>query len=491
MQEILLGLETVLTIEGLLAVLVGTALGIMVGALPGLGPSLGVALLIPFTFNLSPSVSLNMLVALYLAAEYGGSISAILVGTPGTAAATATVVDGYPMNQKGEGLKALQTSLLASTFGGVVGGAALMLLSQPLVSFALRFGPAEYFSLGVFGLTLIASLSGDQVWKGLAAGLLGLLLATVGVDPVSGIARFTFGRFELFEGIPFLVVLIGVFAIAEAFVLAETAGRARDSGTISDRGRLTLREAAGMIPTFIRGSVIGTVVGAIPGAGANIAGWFAYDQERRWSREPETFGKGAVRGVAAPEAANSASVGGALMPLLTLGLPGSPTTAVLLGAFVIHGLQPGPQLFESNPDVIYGLFVALVFAYLLVWVLGTVALPVWRQVLLLPNGVLAASILVLSMVGAFSVRNLGFDVWLALGFGIVGYALKKLHFPMAPLVLAMVLGSLVESNYARALIIANGDHTTFITKPLSALLLLLAALSLLLPLWGWIRRSRR
>lgn len=481
MQEFLIGIETVFNFYGLLAIAVGVALGIVIGALPGLGPSLGVALLIPVTFGLPPSISLNLLVSLYLAAEYGGSISAILMGTPGTAAATATVIDGYPMNRKGEGLRALQASLVASTVGGIIGGIALIVFSQPLVGFALRFGPPEYFALGTVGLTLIASLSGDVIWRGLAAALLGLLLVTIGVDPISGVARYTMGRFELYEGIPFLIVLIGVFAVAEAFIMAENP-KARD--TVEDTtagGRLGFGELRALVPTFLRGSVIGTVVGAIPGAGANIAGWFAYDQEKRWSRRPDEFGKGAIAGVAAPEAANSASVGGALMPLLTLGLPGSPTTAVLVGAFVIHGLQPGPQLFQSSPDVIYGLFTGLVVAYGLILALGIAALPVWRRVLLLPNAVLAPSVLVLSLIGSYSIRNLLFDVWLVLGFGIAGYILKKLRFPMAPLVLAMVLGKMVESNYARSMILAHGDHMIFFERPTSLVLLLVAALGLLFP----------
>ncbi|MEC5290860.1 tripartite tricarboxylate transporter permease [Aurantimonas sp. C2-6-R+9] len=491
MQNLRLGIEAVFTWQGLLAIFVGTALGIVVGALPGLGPSLGVALLIPATFSLSPSVGFNLLVSLYIAAEYGGSISAILIGTPGTAAATATVVDGYPMNRQGRGALALQTSLSASTFGGVVGAIALIVFSQPLVVFVLQFGPPEYFALGLFGLTLIASLSGDTILKGLAAGIIGLLLAVVGVDPISGTPRYTGSFFELYEGIPFLAVLIGVFALAEAFTLAER-DDTRKEARISDSGeKLGLRGAASMLPTFLRGSAIGTVIGAIPGPGANIAGWLAYDQERRWSDKPETFGKGQIKGVAAPEAANSASVGGALMPLLTLGLPGSPTTAVLIGALIIHGLQPGPRLFAENPDVVYGLFVGMLVAFPMLFVLGTAAMPLWRKVLALPNSVLAVGIVMLSLVGTYALRNLMFDVWLALLFGIGGYFLKKLRFPMAPLVLAMVLGAIVESNYARSLIMSQGSHGIFFERPLSIALILVAAAALVWPLVSLVMRRWR
>lgn len=491
MQELILGLEAVFNWQGLLAIFIGTALGIIIGALPGLGPSLGVALLIPVTFNLSPTVGFNLLVSLYIAAEYGGSISAILIGTPGTAAATATVVDGYPMNRQGKGALALQASLTASTFGGVVGAIALILLSQPLIAFVLQFGPPEYFALGLFGLTLIASLSGDTMLKGLTAAVIGLLLAVVGVDPVSGAPRYVGGYFELYEGIPFLVVLIGVFALAEAFILAER-NDALEAVRVTDTGeRLTLRCAINMLPTFLRGSVIGTVVGAIPGAGANIAGWLSYDQERRWSSDPESFGKGQIKGVAAPESANSASVGGALIPLLTLGLPGSPTTAVLIGALIIHGLQPGPSLFTDSPELVYGLFIGMLIAFPTLFVLGIAAMPLWRKVLALPNSILVVGIVILSLVGTFALRNLMFDVWLALIFGIGGYVLKKLRFPMAPLVLAMVLGAIVETNYSRSLIMSQGSHSIFFERPLSVVLITIALVALVWPVVTALKSRRQ
>ncbi|HET8608986.1 MAG TPA: tripartite tricarboxylate transporter permease [Burkholderiales bacterium] len=485
MHELLIGLEAVFTFQGILAILIGVTLGIVVGVLPGLGPSLGVALLIPATFSLPASVSFNLLVSLYLAAEYGGSITAILIGTPGTAAATATVIDGYAMNQKGRGLLALQTSLAAATFGGVVGGIALLIFSRPLVSLALRFGPPEYFALGLFGVTLIASLSGDAMLKGLVIGVIGLLLDVIGVDPVSGWPRFTFGRPELFEGIPFLVVLIGVFAMAEVFSMIETRNETRRAEQVKGFKRLDARTFRVLLPTFARGSVIGTLVGALPGAGASIASWIAYDQEQRWSRRDEElgeFGKGSLPGVAAPEAAASASVGGALIPLLTLGIPGSPTTAVLVGALILHGLQPGPRLFAASPDLIYGLYVGLAVAYVVVYVLGTIAMPLWRRVLAIPNTILAPAIMTLSLVAAYSLRNLLFDVWITLGFGVLGFILKKLRFPMAPLVLAMVLGKMIESNYARSLIMSQGSNAIFFERPLSLVLIILALLALVWPL---------
>ncbi|MDX9861313.1 MAG: tripartite tricarboxylate transporter permease [Rhodospirillales bacterium] len=491
MENYLIGIETVFTVPGILAIVVGTAAGIFVGAMPGLGPSLGVALLIPATYGLSPSVGLNMLVALYLAAEYGGSISAVLIGTPGTAAATATVVDGYPLNQKGFPGKAMGASLVGSTIGGIIGGLALMTISEPIARLALKFGPPEYFALAVFGLAIVSSLSSENVLKGLLMATVGIMLTVVGVDSITGAPRFTFGFFELFEGIPFLTALIGLFAIAEAFSMIEEAASQIRLDTKVARGFLTLKECFRLTVTFLRGSVIGVVVGAIPGAGANIAGWIAYDQEKRWSRHPEEFGKGAVEGVAAPESANSSSVGGALVPLLTLGIPGSPTTAVLIGALILHGLQPGPRLFVSNPEVIYGLFVGLIVAYPVLFAMGRLAMGLWVRVIEIPKSVLAPVVLALSVLGAYSIRNLMFDVWLTIGFGVFGYILKKYKFPAAPLVLAMVLGYMAESNYRRGLIMSQGSHDIFLQQPISAVFLILAALSFLWPIVQQVRKSRR
>jgi putative tricarboxylic transport membrane protein len=491
LENYLIGIEAVFTVPGILAIIVGTAAGIFVGAMPGLGPSLGVALLIPATYALSPSVSLNMLVALYLAAEYGGSISAVLIGMPGTAAATATVVDGYPLNLKGYPGKAMGASLVGSTIGGVVGGIALMAVAEPIAQVALKFGPTEYCALAVFGLAIVASLSSDNILKGLLMASLGIMLTAVGVDSITGAPRFTFGFYELYEGIPFLTALIGLFAIAEAFSMIEESGRGIQVDAKMARGFLTLKECLRLTSTFLRGSVIGTIVGAIPGAGANIAGWIAYDQEKRWSKHPEEFGHGAVEGVAAPESANSASVGGALVPLLTLGIPGSPTTAVLIGALILHGLQPGPRLFVSNPDVIYGLFVGLMVAYPILYAMGRLGMAFWVRVIEIPKSVLGPVVLALSVLGAYSVRNLMFDVWLTIGFGIAGYILKKYKYPAAPLVLAMVLGYMAESNYRRALIMSQGSHSIFFEQPISAFFLVVAVLSFVWPIVQVVRKKRR
>ena len=310
--------------------------------MPGLGPSIGITLLIPFTYDLSTAHSLLLLVSLYMAAEYGGSVSAILVSTPGTSAAAATVLDGYPLRQKGQPGLALGISLSASSVGGMVGVVALVAFAQPLAHLALQFGPPAYFAIGLFGLTTVASLSAESPIKGLLVACIGLGISTIGIDPISGAPRFAFGQMELFEGVPFLTTLIGLFALSEVFAIAE---RKLVKRKIEERLLhvfLPWSRWRELLPTMFSGSIIGTILGIVPGVGGNIACWIAYDRAKKRSKTPEEFGKGALKGVAAPEAANNATVGGALIPLLSLGVPGSPTTAVLMGALILHGVRPRP-----------------------------------------------------------------------------------------------------------------------------------------------------
>ena len=352
-------LATVVSWQGLVAVVLGTSLGIIIGALPGIGPSLGIALLIPFTFNLDPAISLVLMLCLYQGAEYGGSITAVLISTPGGAAAAATVLDGYAMNRRGEGGRALGASLTASSIGGLFSAVVLVILAPLLANVALRFGPPEYFSLGLFGLGIVSSLSSDNPLKGWLVAFLGLAIVTVGVDPISGAVRFTGGRFELLEGVPFMTALIGLFAVTEVFNMIDQGNLPREVGRRLNSSFLSLRDLRHIMPATVRGSVIGTVLGILPGLGPSVAAWLAYDMERRWSKHPETFGTGEIKGVAAPEAANNAVVGGNLVPLLSLGIPSSPTAALLMGALVIHGLRPGPQLFVESPEIVYAIYAGL------------------------------------------------------------------------------------------------------------------------------------
>lgn len=491
MDGVLQSLAVIFSFSGLAVLLIGALLGIIIGALPGLGPSIGLSLLIPFTYTMSPELSMLLMISLYTSAEYGGSISAILLSTPGTAAAAATAIDGYAMAQKGQASEAISISLTASTIGGVLGGLALLLLAVPLAALALKFGPAGYFAVGLFGLTSVAALSGGSLVKGLLAAALGLALAVVGIDPIAGVPRFTFGWFELYEGVPFLAALIGLFAVSEAIALAEK--NARDLPVVRQKVGHVFVSLSTLRKTWrsmLSGSVIGTLLGILPGVGGNIACWVARDYARARSGRPEDFGKGEPNGVAAPEAANNATVGGALVPMLALGVPGSPTTAIMMGALVMHGLHPGPQLFDEAPTLVYAILFGVIIASLVQYLVGSLFLPVFARLVRLPDGVIAAGIMGFAMLGAFAIRNLMFDVWITLGFGLVGYLMKKLNFPVAPVILAMVLGYLIESNYRTALLSSQGDYMVFLTDPVSVLFLFFSAISILVPVRRAIRARR-
>ena len=491
MDGILQSLGVIFSFSGLAVLIIGALLGIVIGALPGLGPSIGLSLLIPFTYKLGPELSMLMMISLYTSAEYGGSISAILLSTPGTAAAAATAIDGYAMARKGKANEAISISLTASTVGGVFGGLALLLLAMPLASLALKFGPAGYFAVGVFGLTSVAALSGGSLVKGLVCAAFGLALATIGIDPIAGTPRFTFGLFELYEGVPFLAALIGLFAVSEALVMIEN--RVAAAPVIKDKVGHVFMSGALWKETWrsmLSGSVIGTLLGILPGVGGNIACWVARDYARSRDPRPEEYGKGSANGIAAPEAANNATVGGALVPLLALGVPGSPTTAIMVGALIMHGLHPGPQLFTEAPSLVYAILFGTIIASLVQYAAGSLFLPLMARVMRLPDAVIAVGIMAFAVLGAFAIRNLMFDVYLMLGFGLVGYLMKKLRFPVAPIVLAMVLGYLVESNYRTALVSSQGDYMIFITDPVSLLFLVLSLVSLLTPLWRWLQKRR-
>ncbi len=488
MENFFIGLAVAFTLNSFIAVCAGVVMGIFVGAMPGLSAATGVALLLPFTYGMDASTAMIMLCALYTAAEYGGSITAIAIGTPGTPAAVATVFDGYPLTKKGMPGKALGTSIIASTFGGIFSSICLVVLSVPLVSFALRFGPPEYFALGIFGLTIVSSLVGKSVIKGFIASMIGLMLTVVGDDVMTGYSRYIFGVDELFEGIPLVPVLIGLFAISEVFTVIEELSPAqllREKISSALPKREEIRRMSGVI---LRSSIIGTVIGVVPGAGASVANLVAYAEAKRASKEPEKFGTGVLEGVAAPEAANNATVGGALIPLLTLGVPGSGTTAILLGGLMLHGLIPGPQLFSRNPDVIYGLFVSLFLINLVMLLAGLLGTKLWTRVTATPKGILMTLILAIAFVGSYGINNSMFDVWVMLTTGLMGYLMRRFGFPVPPVVIAMVLGTMVETNLRRSLLLSDGSYKIFFTNPISLLLLILALFSFS---WPFIREYRR
>ncbi len=478
-------------IPQIVAIIMGVILGILAGAMPGLSPSMGVALLVPFTYKMDPSVALILLASIYIAANYGGSITAVTINTPGTPSAVVTSFDGYPLTRQGKAGVGLGTSLVASTVGGMIGVIILIFFSIPLAKLAVKMHPAEYFALAMFGLTTVASLGGKNWAKAFIAAMFGLLINTIGIDPISGVSRFTFGFFRLYDGFSLIPALIGLFALSEVFLRLEEHKFAR-RGVKAEFKKETwpsIKDYWKLKWTIFRSSVIGTLIGIFPGAGATIAAFLSYDVAKRSSKHPETFGTGNPEGVAAAEAANSSSVGGAMVPLLTLGIPGSATTAVLIGALMIHDLNPGPLLFKTNPEVVYSLFASLLVANLVMLVLGMWGSKLWIKVTSIPKNVLYPMIIAISIIGSFAVNYSFFDVASCIGFGIIGWLLKRYGFPVAPIVLGIVLGKLAEENFRRAVIM--GGYSVFFTRPASVVMLLLAVLSFSYPLIKTYRERKR
>jgi putative tricarboxylic transport membrane protein len=454
----------------------GVLWGILGGALPGISPSIAMALLLPFTIGMDPTAALVLLASVYVGAEYGGSIPAILIRTPGTNSASATVLDGHAMAEQGRAGEALGISLMSGLWGGLFGLAVLVLCTESLARVALAFTPAAYFSLGVLGLSVIAGLSGGSLLKGVIAAMAGLMIAFIGSDPVSGISRFTFGSAELLSGVKPILVMVGLFAVTEMLVQITAPAWAKAHRS---EARLKLPNWAMSKRLFkpqAIGAVVGTVEGVTPGAGGTIAAFMAYSEARRWSKQPEEFGHGSPEGIAAPEAANNVVTATALVPLLSLGIPGSNSAAILLGGLLIHGLQPGPMLFTKAPDVVYGLYGGLFIANIAMLLIGLVILAPCIWLVNRPKPYLIAGILALVMSGVYAIQQSVFDIYLVLGAGVLGYALRWFKVPVLPLVLGLVLGYLVESNYRRSLLISGGDPLIFLTDKVSLVLLLLAVL---------------
>ena len=463
--------STLFSLQAVFAIILGTVYGLFIGALPGLGATVGIALILPITYTLDPLPAILLLVAVYQAAEYGGSISSIVLGVPGTPAATATLLDGLPLARKGSPGKALGYSLTASTIGGLIGGLVLMTLTIPLVNIAIKFGDPEFFLLGTLGLILVAGLSSKDIPKSVLSILLGLLLGMIGIDGFTGSARFTFGSLTLLNGISMVAILIGMFAVSEVlFMLAELRKR-----YVTEKKNLkthiTWKEFKYVFLSTIKGSFIGSFVGVLPGLGAGPASWFAYTEAKRASKNPKEFGKGEPNGIAAPEAANNGAVGGALVPLLTLGIPGSPATAVILGAFLIQGIQLGPKVFESDPTLINGIFWGFLIVTIAMYVIGKYTTTLWAGMLTFPNHILAPIILFIALIGVYASSQNIFDVWIAVIAGCLAYFLKKLDFSLPSLILAFILGPIIETSYRRTVSMTNGDLTVFFTRPYSLAIL--------------------
>jgi putative tricarboxylic transport membrane protein len=474
---LLKGFATVLQPTSLLLILMGVVGGILVGSLPGLTATMGVALLVPFTFGLPVEQGVGMLLGIFCGAIYGGSISAILIRTPGTPAAAATVLDGYPLAQQGQAGRALSMSVFASFTGGFTGALIMTFLSPQISKFALQFSAPEYFALAVFGLSIIISVSGNSILKGLMAGFFGMLISTIGIDPVSGYPRFTFGLMDLYEGPSFIPTLIGLFALSEVFKGVESIYTQEKVKNKIDQYLPSLADIKKVWKTILKSSILGTFIGSIPGAGSDIAAFVGYSEAKRTSKQPENFGKGEITGVAAAESANNACTGGAMIPMLSLGVPGDAVTAVLLGALVIQGLRPGPLLFKDHIDVVYNVFAGMMVANILMFLAGIVGIRFFVKIISIDRRTLIPIIFLLSLVGSYSMRNSLFDVWLAIAFGVIGYFMQRYDFPASPILLSLILGPMAESNLRRAIIVSQGDYSILFTRPISAALLILAVLS--------------
>lgn len=471
---------TVMTPSVLIYIFLGVLGGTVLGSLPGLTATMGVALLLPFTFGLELVNSVGMLLGIFLGAMYGGSIPAILIRTPGTPAAAATAMDGYPLAQKGEAGRALSISMVASVIGSFLGVIIMIFLSPQISRFALRFSSAEFFCLAVFGLSVIISISGNSISKGLMAAFFGLILGCIGSDPINGFPRFIFGRMELYEGPPFIPTLIGLFAVSEVFLGVENIVSTKKISGKLKRILPTKEDFMRCLPTILKSGVIGCFIGSIPGAGGDIAAFVAYGEAKRASKTPEEFGHGSVEGIAAPESANNGCAGGAMIPLLSLGVPGDSVTAILLGAFTIQGLQPGPLMYVEHLGDVYNIFVAMIVACFFVLLVGSLGMRFFVKVISIDRKILLPCIMMLSLVGSYSMRNSIIDVYITIIFGVIGYLFQKGNFPLSPILLALILGPMAEQNLRRYLIISEGSFDFIYTRPICTVLLIIAVLSMVI-----------
>lgn len=494
-HDLINALPLVLGWQNFLAIVIGVVSGILVGALPGLSATMAISVLIPFTFGLSPLVALGMMAGIYNGAMYGGSIPAVLLRIPGTPAAVATSFDGYPMAQSGRGGYALQVAVVSSALGGIASAISLMLLAPPLSKITLLFGPAEIFWVAVFGLTSIVFLLGSNPIKGLMSAAFGVLLSLVGTDTITGYDRFTFGQLQLLDGINIIVLLVGLYALPPAIGLLENSSI--DTG--ADTGKLGAGSMWSAVPrmlgywkTWVRGSVIGILVGILPGAGGSMGAFLSYNEARRASKHPERWGQGEPEGVAAAETANNADTASAMIPALTLGIPGTPVAAIVLGGLLINGMQPGPMLFRDHPDVVFGFMWQFLFAAILLMFLGgSLATSTFARVLRLPRPLLGALILALMVVGVYSINERMFDVYLMMGFGLIGYFMEKLDFPLPPAVLGLILGGFAEENLRLALRIGGNQWSVLWANSISQILIALVLLVILGPLAARFWRARR
>jgi len=480
---LLAGLSALAQPDILLALVIGVTIGMAFGVTPGLDATSGTALLVSATYALSTEIALAVLIGIYTAATYSGSITAITIGVPGTPASAATVLDGYELTKRGELRRALSISITASVIGGIVGTVALVFLAVPLADVALLFGAPEYFALGLLGVAIIASLVEGMMLAGFVLALFGLLITTIGIDPFVGFPRFTFGNINLIEGVPYIPALVGLFAVSEAISLmtdrSDTTKAERPPFFAFDMDGALLRKIGRAVGI---GSVLGAFLGALPAVGAAAANWIGYNEARRFSRDPKAFGKGSYEGLAAAEASNNGTVSSSLVPLLAFGIPGSATAAVLLGAMMLHGVTPGPNLFVENLGLVYFIFLCFGAANLIMAVYGVFGVSFWVRLVQMPKPFIVMTVLTLSVVGAFSVRSNVFDVYLAIALGVFGFLVRRAGMSVVPIVLAIVLGGLIEENLRRAMISSSDGAWIFLERPIAAVILAFTVVTFFLPL---------
>lgn len=465
---------------------IGLLLGVIFGAVPGLTVLLCIVLFLPFTYSLPPVPSFMFLLGIYCAGSYGGSISAIMIKAPGTPHAAATLLDGAPLAEKGYARKALNIALTASVIGGLLSAFSLLFISPLIARFALEFGPPEYFILCIFGITIVAGVSGDSLSKGMISASLGLFLAAVGIDEISNIFRFTFRNHNLFGGFDLVVIVTGLFAISEILSRVHTTKEERikkvDLAKMNQREDMSFKDLITTLPDILRSALIGIVVGAIPGTGASLAAFFSYDQARKRSKRPEEFGKGSINGIAAAESANNAVTGATLIPLMTLGIPGDAVVAILIGAFMVNGLIPGPNLFSEHGPVVYAIMIGLIFTNIFMYFQGKLLTRYFARIAMVPVELLAPLIALLCLTGSFSINTSLFNVYVSIIVGFVAYIMVRLRFPLIPVLLGMVLGKLTEANLRRSILIAKGDLTIFLRRPISLIFIILFIIALFIVL---------
>ena len=486
LEYIQAGLELAVTWQSLLMIALGLLSGIIIGAIPGMTADIGIILCLPMTYTMDPIPAMMLLLGIYCGGTYGGSITAILINTPGTSANAATLFDGYPMTVKGQAFKALQMALFASTIGGLISAFALLFLAPLIAKITLLFGPAEYFALAVFGLSVIAGVSNNSIFKGLIGACIGLFMATVGVDNISGTARFIFGQRKLMAGIDLIIALIGMFAISEILMKSKynpkTDHKSISASAIT-KDKITKDEYRRCWKPIGLGSLIGVIIGATPGTGGGLAAFISYNQTKQSSKHPETFGHGEIEGVAASESANNGACGATMIPMLTLGVPGDGATAILMGAFMLHGMVPGPTLFAEQGNILYAIMLGLIVVNVFMYIIGSGFTRFYAHITRLPYEILAPIVMTFCIAGAYSTNNRVYDIFIILIFGIVAYFLRRMDFQLVPILLGIVLGPLAEKNFRRAMVISEGSFKIFFTRPISCAFILIAVGSVLLFAW--------